>query len=595
MTVEQSQDLGSEFSLRLPQNQCTIALLPFALGGFLRRYNRALPFVAAVCIAFGVGDWAKGQQAPAASASPSHESEPITTFKVATRMVTIDVVAKGGKGNSLRDLKPDNFEVFEQIKPRREKYLQKIGAFRATSVAELAALDPGKPKTAPGVYTNLITMNRVPVPPTIILLDALNTDRTSLMQVRQQLVKMLSSIPDDVPTAVYLLGRRLEMLQSFTTDPKLLRATLEKIPVASQATGPESSPGDPDAASMFSEQSALDRSPDSLMDTVRNFQRDTFFLVGWTRTQNTIEAVRAIARHAAGYPGRKNLLWVASSFPTWFNRDAATSDIRFSSPGIDWKDVNDLASALADARIAVYPTDPGGLQDINFTNQVAMQLLADQTGGEICIYDNFLSDCVKKMVDDSSFFYEIAYYPNSGAWQGEFHKVIIKSKQPGIHLEYRQGYFAHSSDEKVDPKYTEKQFEQAACQDVLSSTSVLMVAKAFQEPEKVRYFVAVEPGTITFTPEADGTEHVRLKVGLCSFDKSGKPLRLLQDTIDEKLTQKQFAEVQAEHGFARVVSLVPTPGMSLVRVLIKDLPTGLMGSVNIPYTEASTASVKGPQ
>ena len=560
----------------------------------MRRRNRTLPFVAAVCMTFGVGDWAQGQQAPAASASLGHESEPITTFKVATRLVTIDVVARDRKGNSLRDLKPDNFEVFEQIEPRREKYLQKVAAFRATSVAELAALDPGKPKMAPGVYTNLVTMNRVPVPPTIILLDALNTDRTSLMQVRQQLVKMLSSIPDDVPTAVYLLGRRLEMIQSFTTDPKLLRATLERIPIASQPTGPESSPSDPDAASMFPEQSALDRGPESLMDTVRDFQRDTLFLVGWIRTQHTIQAVRAIARHAAGYPGRKNLLWVASDFPQWLNGEADTHN-PFLSTSTNWKDVNDLASALADARIAVYPTNLGGLNEIDFNNKAGMQSLADQTGGEICIYQNFLSDCVKKMIDDSSFFYEIAYYPNSGAWQGEFHKVIVKSKQPGIHLEYRQGYFAHTSEEKVDPKYTERQLEQAACQDVLTSTSVLMVARAFPEPDKVRYFVAIEPGTITFTPEADGTQHVRLKVGLCSFDRSGKPLRLLQEAIDEKLTEKQFAEVQALHGFARVVSLVPTPGMSLVRVLIKDVPTGLMGSVNIPYTEPSTASVKGPQ
>jgi VWFA-related protein len=435
----------------------------------------------------------------------------------------------------------------------------------------------------------------VPVPPTIILLDALNTDQASLMQVRQQLIKILSSIPDDVPTAVYLLGRRLEMIQSFTTDPRLLRATLEKIPVASQPTGPKSSRSDPDAASMFPEQSALDRGPDPLMDAVRDFQHDTFFLAGWIRIQHTIEAVRAIARHAAGYPGRKNLLWVASNFPVWPTQEADTRNNPFLWSGINWKDVNDLASALADARIAVYPTNPDGLKKIDFNNQAGMQTLADQTGGKICIYQNFLSDCVKKMIDDTSFFYEIAYYPHPGAWQGEFHKVIIKSKQPGIHLEYRQGYFAHSSDEKVDPKYSETQFEQAACQDVLTSTSVLMVAKAFQEPEKVRYFVAIEPGTITFTPEADGTEHVRLKVGLCSFDKSGKPLRFLQDTIDERLSDKQFAEVQSLHGFARVVSLVPTPGISLVRVLIKDLPTGLMGSVNIPYTEASTASVKAPQ
>jgi hypothetical protein len=189
---------------------------------------------------------------------------------------------------------------------------------------------------------------------------------------------MLSSIPDDVPTAVYLLGRRLEMLQSFTTDPRLLRTTLERTLLASQATGPESSPGDPDAASMFPEQSALDRGPESLMDSVRGFQRDTFFLVGWIRTQNTIEAVRAIARHAAGYPGRKNLLWVASNFPQGLTQEAATGDIRFSSTGIDWKDVNDLASALADARIAVYPMRPGGLssfKQIDFNNQAAMQTL----------------------------------------------------------------------------------------------------------------------------------------------------------------------------------------------------------------------------
>ncbi len=229
----------------------------------MRQRNRALTLIAAVCMAFTLRGWTQGQQAPAASASPSQASEPITTFKVATRMVTIDVVARDGKGNSFRDLKPDDFEASEQIEPKRDKYPQKIKAFRTTSVAELAAMDPGRPKMAPGVYTNLVTMNRVPVPPTIILLDALNTDRITMMQVRQQLVKMLSSIPDDVPTAVYLLGRRLEMLQSFTTDPKLLRATLEKIPAASQPTGPESAPSDPDAASMFPEQSALDRSPDS--------------------------------------------------------------------------------------------------------------------------------------------------------------------------------------------------------------------------------------------------------------------------------------------------------------------------------------------
>jgi len=104
----------------------------------LRQSNRTLPFIATVWMAFAVGGWAQGQQAPATSASPSHESEQVPTFKVATRMVTIDVVARDGKGNSLRNLKSDDFEVTEQIEPRREKYVQKVAAFRATSVAEQA-------------------------------------------------------------------------------------------------------------------------------------------------------------------------------------------------------------------------------------------------------------------------------------------------------------------------------------------------------------------------------------------------------------------------------------------------------------------------
>lgn len=193
-------------------------------------------------------------------------------------------------------------------------------------------------------------------------------------------------------------------------------------------------------------------------------------------------------------------------------------------------------------------------------------------------------------MDDSSFFYEIAYYPNSGDWHGEFHRIILKSTRPGIHLAYRQGYYARGPEEETNPKSAAEELQRAACQDVLTSTSVLMVAKPFPEPGKLKYFVAIEPSTITFTPQSDGSQHVVLKVALCSFDKTGNPLRFLQDTIDESLTEKQYAEAQAQHGFARVVSLLPTPGVVVVRVLIKDVATGHMGSVNIPNVETAAAA-----
>src|SRR6266480_4694768 len=79
-----------------------------------------------------------------------------------------------------------------------------------------------------GVYTNLVTTKNLSAPPTILLVDGLNTDATSQVQVRQKMVRLLASAPSDVPMAVFLLGRELKLLQSFTTDAKLLSAAAER-------------------------------------------------------------------------------------------------------------------------------------------------------------------------------------------------------------------------------------------------------------------------------------------------------------------------------------------------------------------------------
>jgi len=561
---------------------------------------------------------ASNAQAPAAapnsSAGPpdsqSATQQEIPTFKASTRLVSVEVVARDHKGQAVPGLTAGDFQVFEQIGPKRDQRPQKISAFRATSVHEIAAQDAGEPQMAPGVYTNLITMNRVPVPPTILLVDGLNTDRVSQMQVHQQMLRMLASIPDNVPIAVFLLGRRLRMVQNFTTDPKLLKSALEKARSAEHDDSTEIDPrDDPDAMSAMLEDNPTARGAGPLLDTVRRFEQETYSFQLDIRVQETLDALEGIARYVAGYPGRKNLLWISSSFPIMFLPDPDTQlPMRFYG-----KDVAGVASALADAKVAVYPVDPGGLQvssvftagsrvrrnvagtlsreaTSRFDRQESMQSLAEQTGGIICVSDNDLGDCVKKAMDDSSFFYEIAYYPNSGDWKGEFHRIIVKSTRPGIHLAYRQGYYARGREEETDPKSAAEELQRAACQDVLTSTSVLMVAKAFPEPGKLKYFVAIEPSTITFTPQTDGTQHVALRVALCSFDKTGKPLRFIQDTIDQRLTDKQFAQTQAQHGFTSVVSILPTPEVAVVRVLIKDVATGRMGSVNIPNVETAAAA-----
>src|SRR5206468_3025099 len=77
-------------------------------------------------------------------------------------------------------------------------------------------------------YTNLVTTKSLSAPPTILLVDGLNTDAKTQLHVRQKMVRLLASAPSDIPMAVFLLERDLRLLQSFTTDAKHLRAAAER-------------------------------------------------------------------------------------------------------------------------------------------------------------------------------------------------------------------------------------------------------------------------------------------------------------------------------------------------------------------------------
>ena len=70
---------------------------------------------------------AAGQHAPATQpAAPAPE----VIFHTATRLVTIEVVARDHDRHPLTDLTKDDFHVFEQIAGKKEKNEQKIAVFR---------------------------------------------------------------------------------------------------------------------------------------------------------------------------------------------------------------------------------------------------------------------------------------------------------------------------------------------------------------------------------------------------------------------------------------------------------------------------------
>ena len=200
-------------------------------------------------------------------------------------------------------------------------------------------------------------------------------------------------------------------------------------------------------------------------------------------------------------------------------------------------------------------------------------------------------------MDDGSSYYEVAYYPDSSNWNGEFHRVVVKTSQSGVRLAYRQGYFAPAdtgaADHKDDTKQAERELRQAACQDLLTSTALLLVAKAMppDQPDKAKYFLAIDSKLLTFAPEDGGGRNLRMDVAVCTFDHRGKQLQYFMERSEQKLSEKDYSNAAA-HAVPHWCNSRRDQEPASLRVVVRDSGTGEMGSVDIPYSAAAAPSAK---
>jgi VWFA-related protein len=564
--------------------------------------------------------------------TPPSKQEPPAVLKVTTRLVTVDVVARDRHGNPVRDLTAHDFQIAEQIGSHKSQ--QQIASFRLLdrSLNNSPDLERAALQLPAGVYTNLVSTKRLSAPPTILLVDGLNTDATTQLQVRQQMVRLLASAPSDVPMAVFLLGRELRLLQTFTTDTKLLHAAAQRA-LSLEATNLQAKDARDDTlshSSLLEQMAGAEGQSDVPGGTPRSgnnsnallamralelqrFEREQYAESMDVRVKLTFDALRLIARHVSGYPGRKNLIWLSSAFPLAITPGAnLTMVAKFSGMRNYSADMTAVASALTDAQIAVYPVDPRGMEtqalfdpesrgkanpfsegatlnresNVRFFTQDSMQNLAQQTGGKVCLNNNDLSECVKRAIDDSSSYYELSYYPTDKNWHGEFRRTSVKTSRPGVQLSFREGYFAREAEGTwaKDAKATDAHLSQAACNDFLTATSIFVEASALppDQPGQTKYFLVIDPNAISFGAPDGGGQNVQIELATCMFNARGLPLQFNRQSIGQKFTETEYQSIKA-HGISHAISFVPKPETARIRLLVCDTRTGMIGSVDLPY------------
>lgn len=454
----------------------------------------------------------------------SAQQQSQTTLKVQVPLVLEDVVVLDSHDQPVHNLKAAYFTIMDNGKPVRPQSFDEHTAPTPAQQATQLASVPKVPNLGVNVFTNY-----TPTPPdgslNILLLDALNTPLTYQERARQQILKFLTHEPPGQRMAIFLLSTRLYLLQGFTSDPAVLKAAINSkgahVPGSLLLEDPVG--GDTNKGLYNSDVSECLA---CLKDMMQQTEEDTATSVVSQRVTRTLDAFSQLAHYVSVLPGRKNLIWFSGSYPLYILPDYSLLNNPSSPSAFFGDQLRHIDDLLARSHMAIYPIDARGVMDnpatqsshngpapvrnmgrvtnpsltseSNFSQETfqehqSLDQMAHETGGKAFYTSNDLEAAVEDAVRFGSDYYTVSYTPPSGKWDGKYHKIDVKVNASGLHLSYRQGYYA--DDPTLDDS-GKKQVEASAMQQAMLHGA--------PQPSELLFDVRVIPADATTDKVAPG-------------------------------------------------------------------------------------------
>lgn len=547
-------------------------------------------------------------------------------LKVTTRLVVVDVVVRDKKDQTVPDLEAADFTV------REDGVEQRISAFSFQRPAAAAAAPAPAAVTPSNVFRNAPRF-RTNSALNVLLLDGLNTTLLNQAYVRVEMIKFLDKLPQGQPVAIYALGRKLRLLQDFTTDLSELKKVVRSFQGKSShlLSNPSGTSEVPMTLQGLAEQTVEDPRLAQFKVQIEGFAGETASNQTDLQIQHTMAAMTALARMLAGYPGRKNLIWITEGIPMNIFRDASVNAETGARSTRNYGDQLALLNNLmADAQVAVYPVDARGLVGsalANVANNVSgqgasgglaahmegaqseilfqahnnMREIAEKTGGKAFFNRNDLDNAVRGDMEDGATYYSVAYYPQNKDWNGKFRKIQVAAKRPGLKLRYRAGYFAvdRAAYLKEHLQQRDLELDLALSPDAPVATSLqfaVAVLPPTQTQSQVLLNYGADPHDISFTRGADGLEHADLDCAVRVFSpaKIDKPVKSEAGRFSASLKPEVYKTISGNY-FPCQLRIDLPPGIYLLRLAVRDNSTGLLGSVNARVAVPAASVVAEPK
>jgi VWFA-related protein len=536
--------------------------------------------------------------------------------RTTTHLVLVDVVVYDKQGNHVTNLSAVDFVLRDRGKQQEITVFSDDHA--GESLAEKAHQSP-PPPLPPGVFTNRPEFHRPEGPPTILLIDGLNTAIGDQLSSHDAMLRYLrTQLKEGQKIAILALNESLGLVQDFTTDPRLLMAALDKI---NSSTSSELS-GSSIQKLTLAEAAAL--SPAMLRIIDRNNQSRAAESTD-NRVRITLAALRSIARGVAGFPGRKNLIWASSAFP--FSLQPGSGEYLDAQRNYG-EDIRRTAALLASARVAVYTVDVRGLivgdvyqqtlnpvtdplvqtvqpldnpqtvseelansHDATVESHQTMEDLAKETGGLALYNSNDIKRAVALSAADGDRYYTLGYYPEGALWDGKFHSIDVKINRDGVKSRHRSGYFAvdaaQSSASETPQQRSHQAYEElrAALADPLPATQVTFrvhIPAIVSAPKpQVQIQFLVDTSAISFDVVENGIHHCNLDFMVAAVSPDGKIVASDGHTVDAHLSSDQYAQMN-QNGLPFTMQLPLAPAEYSLRIAVRDNRTGQIGTLTLP-------------
>ena len=188
-------------------------------------------------------------------------------------------------------------------------------------------------------------------------------------------------------------------------------------------------------------------------------------------------------------------------------------------------------------------------------------------------------------MNDSSSYYELAYYPQDIAWDGRFHKITIKTVRHGVKITYRRGYIATDA-QALLKRGTPDTLLKQACNDPLPSTAIPLTAEALSSAQasnpsaETRYLLTIPSSALSFTPTGEA-RRMNLRVAICEYTPKGDSFQYFPRDLSRPVSDEVYRSWQSQ-GVRNIFDYDAKPDNKRLRFAVLDEPSGALGSLDVP-------------